>query len=363
MQPNGEYDSGLSPEKLLLWLLTRLDFPIFVGLNAEDDMKNRNSWIGMAAIVVLLGGMIWFLSTGERGSSLNPNDTAFALEDTAWVSHIRIIQMQENREITRVDLEEIDSGVWEVNGTYRAFQPQIGHLLTTLKHIQVKEALTGSGIESAEKILGLMHTRVEVEGPDGPIKTYLVGTSTRNSRGTLMKLEGASQPFIVERPDLQGYINPFFTIDVDIWREKLLWRVQQAELTGIRIEYSGESSTQLWLSREPEEAWKLQPGGTIPDQQALSDYLDQFQKAIFAESFASRKFPTVMEKLKLQQPDVTVSLSLADGSERKVVMYEREDNPNSWFGWVVGEEEFYTIQTFVMERFLRSQEDFLPLAA
>lgn len=319
-------------------------------------MNQSRNLLVIVAILVVLGGAFFFLNFFDRGSTLNPADTAFALEDSSGVRGIRLTQFQQGVPITTIDLQKNQEEIWMVNGTYRAFEPQIGYLLGTLQRLQVKEVLTGKGLESAEKILDLVHTRVEVTDANGPVKTYLLGTSARDSKGTLMKLEGASQPFIVERPDLQGFINPFFTIDVDIWRERLLWRATPAELATIRIEHTDSPEKNLWISTDTESPWTLQPGGETPDPEKLNAYLDQFQGPVYAESFASRKDPEKLDELKERQEDIRLILEYRDGNSTEVVLYLREDNPNSYFGWVLGEEELYTIQHFVFDNFLLSNQ-------
>lgn len=339
--------------------IATIEFASFATSFVHLRMNRRNSWIGILSIAVVLIGLFWFLTSQNRDSTLSPTDTAFALEDTAAVTAIRLIQTQEGKPLTTIDLRKNAEGIWIVNQTYRAFEPQIGYLLTTLHRLQVKEVLTGNGLETAEKVLHLMNTRVEIEGPQGPIKTYLLGTSARDSKGSLMKLEGASQPFIVERPDLQGFINPFFTIDVDIWRERLLWRATAAELREIRIEWPANPEKNLWLATSPEQPWTIQPGGETPDAEKLATYLELFQGAVFAESFAARRDPEQFGQLQEKVPDIKFSLSYADGRQREVVLYLRSDNLNSYFGWVTGEEELYTIQHYVFDDFLLSNSDLL----
>lgn len=321
-------------------------------------MNQSRNLLVIVVILSLLAGIFLFLNFSDRDSTLSSADTAFALQDSLGVTGVRLTQVQEGIPITTIDLQKNQEEIWMVNGTYRAFEPQIGYLLTTLRRLQVKEVLTGQGIESAEKILGLVHTRVEITDANGPVKTYLLGTSARDSKGSLMKLEGARQPFIVERPDLQGFINPFFTIDVDIWREKLLWRATAADLASIRIEHTDSSEKNLWMSTDTESPWTLQPGGETPDPEKLNAYLDQFQGAVYAESFASRKDPEKLEELKERKEDVRLILEYRDGNSTEVVLYLREDNPNSYYGWVIGEEELYTIQHFVFDKFLVSNQSF-----
>ena len=321
--------------------------PIALNMNR---WKSQWPWL---ALMLLLAVACWWLLTQDRQSTLNPQDTAFALQDTSLAQRIHLVQVKEGREITRIELTRTASSPWMVNHTFLAFQAQVGHLLTTLHRLQVRESLTGRGLESAEKILSLMHTRVEVLDGKGPVKTYLLGTSAKDSKGSLMKLEGASQAFIVERPDVQGFINPFFNIDIDLWREKLLWRASEPHLNSIRIQHKTPEND-LWLVRQPEAGWAFQPGGERPDSLALAAYLAQFQGAVYAETFASRNFPETLDSLRSLAPDIRFQLGFSTGESRELVLFERKDNPNNYFGWITGEEELYTLQRFVFDRFLRS---------
>ncbi len=326
--------------------------------------KKRDKGIavwGLLGLVVLLAGVYWVTTKQSRTSSLDAKDIAFSLEDTAAVRSIRLSRVQEGKEVTSVSLVRQANGIWTVNETYRAFVPQITQILTTMHRMQVKETLVGNGLISADKILHLVHTRIEVSGDNGkPIKTYLLGTESKASRGSLMKLEGASDPYIVERPDLQGYINPFFNIDVDIWREKLLWRAEAKDLLEIRIEWPADPERNLILSHEPERPWTLQPDGLLPDHDRLTQYLGQFQGAVFAESFAERTYPDRRLALSKEQPDIRFILRYTDGRSRELVLYARSENPNSYFGWIIGVDELYTVQHFVFDPFLRTPAQLLP---
>ncbi|MDP5171148.1 MAG: hypothetical protein NWR72_12960 [Bacteroidia bacterium] len=319
--------------------------------------KGTSLWIMLAAAILLAIVYVAFINK-DRQSTLDPNEIDFAIADTAAVVHIRLTQTQEGKDLSTVNMAKSPDGIWTINNAYRGFTPQIGHLLTTMSRLQVRESLTGKGEESAEKIISLMHTRVEVFDAKGPIKTYFLASSAKDNRGSVMKLKGADHPYIVERPDLQGFVNPFFTIDVDVWRERLLWRAKASELKEIRVEFTHDPAATLWLAHLPEQAWTLQPGGSSPNPEKLEAYLSMFQGAVFAESFAERTYPGKKEELLTQTPDIRIRLRYLDDSERELVLFERTDNVNSFFGWITGEEELYTVQHYVIDKFLLTQQAF-----
>lgn len=323
--------------------------------------QKRWGWLGAVGVVVALAAIYWWGIRGERQSSLDPEETAFALTDTASVTRIHLTQFQEGDSLLWIDLRRRPDGGWTVNQVHNAFAPQIQHVLTTLHRLEVLEPLTGQGLASAEKILSLMHTRVEVYDQQGLVKTYLLGTEGRGGKGSLMQLAGADRPYMVHRPDLNGFINPFFTLDLDIWREKLLFDAQPARIREIRIEYAAQPEENLTLAREPEGEWLLQPGGLAPRAGDLRAYLDRFQGKVYFESFAERRYVGLKEVLLDEQPDVTFSVTYLDGSQDRLRLWDRPaQNASIFFGLRNDGDQLLTIQHYVLDKFLARQSDLMP---
>ncbi|MEM7658220.1 MAG: hypothetical protein AAF399_18985 [Bacteroidota bacterium] len=321
----------------------------------------------MKQTLTLLGALL-LLGVGygvfvydRDGSSLRQEDIAFAIEDTASIERIQLTRLEKGKPVINIDLKREADGSWLINDQYPVIQPKMDQMLKVLHLVHLKEVLVGEGIQSAEKILRTLHTRVEVYDQQGIVKTYLIGTETKDATGTLVKLADAQAPYIVEMPGLQGYINASFPLEADLYRENLLFPARLSNLQRISVTYPQESDASFTLERSGDN-WLLAGTEQAPNDQALQAYLGLFQGKIYAETFATEDFPGKKEALSEQTPDVFLNLSYLDGQERNVVLFARTENLNNYFGWVEGEPELLTIQRFVIDKFLRSKADFLPLS-
>lgn len=311
----------------------------------------RKNTLLSGAFVLLLGGYFLFFYDQDR-SSLPARDTAFATADTAAIARIVLTRYAEGEATARVQLDRSATG-WTLNGRYPAFLPKVRQVLKVLHLVQVQEVLYDQGVTTAERLLDVMHTRIELFDQGGkPIKTLLLGTQTKDARGSLMKIEGAGQPYVVELPGLQGYINASFPLDTTIWRENLLFIADSARLQEVAITYADAAASFVLRRPAPGAAWRFTGREQAPDSAQLAAYLAAFTGRVYAESFATANYPGLKEKLETQPPDIVFTVSYFDGDSRRIVLYDRTDNLNSLFGWVAGQAELLTIQHFVFDKYL-----------
>ena len=312
-------------------------------------MKKTYILLGILMITI---GLYFFLVHDQGQTSMNPNDIAFAIEDTGAVNRIVLTQYREGETINRMQLDRLPSGRWQLNGEYLVYSHRINYLLQTMHLIHVKEKLIDDGINSALAILDTYHTQMEAFGENGLIKSYKIGTDAQGSRGTLMKLNDSKFPFIVELPGMQGFVNSRFAIDPKVWRENLLFVANPDKIKSVSITYPDPDRSFQLIRESAEDDWRLFASENKLDDAQLQAYLSNFQGQINAESFATNDFPGKLEELKGQAPDVIFSVSYFDMEPRTIYLFEREDNRNNFFGWVEGDEELLTIQHFVFDKFL-----------
>lgn len=315
----------------------------------------------LAGLLILALG-IYLLFVYDRGqSSLNPDDIAFAVEDTAAIQTITLTKVIEGKDIERLVLDRLEDGTWQLDKKYPVFQPRIDYLLKTMHLIHIQEKLVEEGITSGEKILDLTHIRVEIYSAEKRIKGYLLGTSAKGNRGSLMKMMGGRYPYIVELPGLQGYINSHYTMDRKIWRENLLFDGRLDRILGISMNFADAEKSFRLVREDTASDWRLAGEESPLNQANLEKYLAKFDRKIYAESFVQEEYPGKLEDLRNQTPTITFSVNYTSGNTRTCYLFEREENPNNYFGWVEGEDELLTVQHFVFDKFLEERAHLLEL--
>jgi hypothetical protein len=313
----------------------------------------------LAAIVLALGGLAAYLLWRQGSGSLPGAETAFALEDSAAVRRILLERVVKGREEAQVELRRDAAGGWALDGRYPAFAPPVRRMLRTLSLIHVREPLRGPGEETALRILRTLHTRIRLyDGRGRLLKSYLLGTEARGQLGSLMMLEGARRPYIVELPGHQGYINGFFPLEVDFWRENELFYAELDSIAAIGLR-DGRRRLQARLAREaPGGPWRLDLG-SLPDSAALRAYLAPFVGKIYAESFAGGSYPGLLDQLRQKSPDRVLTIEYFHRPPLRVYLFERGDNPSGYFGWREDRGELLTVQRFVIDKFLALPEAWL----
>lgn len=320
----------------------------------------RNNLILLSVLALLIGA--YFLFMYDPGdSSLDESEIGFAIGDTAQVTEIVLVKVIGGEDQQGIQLTKSEGG-WQVNNRYYAFVPRIEKFLHVLSLIRVRDALPPKGQATAGQLLAQGHTRVEIFSEKGLIKAYEVGTEYKGGRGTLMQLEDADDAYVVELPGMQGYLNVYYSLDPNYWRENLLFHGGLSNLRSISVTYSSKAGS-FELSRETAESpWKLGGDGPAANPESISAYFAQFTGKVYGETFVAAKYPGKFEALRSETPYATLSVAYLSGESTQVYLFERDDNPNSYFGWVEGAEELITVQHFVVDKYLAEKSDFLPPA-
>ncbi len=319
----------------------------------------RSNLILLALIIVGIGVWIFFLA-GRDQSSVDPDNIEFAVADTAGIYTIHLSLYSKGELNKSLALLRTQEGSWSLNDQYTVFQPRMNQLLKVMHLIRVKEILAPKGQATGEELLASANLHVEAFDRNGKtIKSYYIGSPAKNGQGNLMKLEGADMPVVVEMPGLQGFVTNYYSLEPLFWRENLLFDGRIDSLQSIAVDYN-DGRTDFSLSRNINGIdWDFPLDSREPDPDALNKYLEGFQGKVYAESFAFENYPGLYNELSQRSPDINVLVQNRNGKETKIVLYKRSDNPNNYFGWIDGQNELLTIQTFVIDKYLKTLEDLL----
>ncbi len=163
----------------------------------------------------------------KTNSSNNEPLSDFAFKDTASISKVRISDT-ENNEIT-ISREKNDQQ-WRINNSeYLANTFNINLILETFYRTIVKQDIPKDGVEHSLTMLSVRHKKVEIFINDEkePIKTWYVGSSTKDHLGTFMLLQNKKQkssiPYITYKPGFYGTLDVRFFTNWKDWRSHLVF--------------------------------------------------------------------------------------------------------------------------------------------
>jgi hypothetical protein len=309
----------------------------------------------LAAVLFMALAVYFTFIFNPNGGTLEPGDTAFAVEDSGAVQRIVMTQYVQGQPKREVRLTRLPDGDWQLNGQYPAMMPRVRNLLKVMSRLQVREVLNDAAQANARRFFAAMRTQVDAYGPGGQLlRSYNLGSETPGARGTLMRMQDSETAYVVELPGLQGYVKAAYSLDPSFWRANRLFDADLSRLLRFSLLYR-EPERSFTLKRVNDSTFALAGPGPAADAQRLDRYLRQFQGMVYGETFAEAQYPGRREKLEQLDPDLRLIATYRDGSERSLVLFDREDNPNNFFGWVEGENELLTVQHFVIDPFLRDR--------
>ena len=318
--------------------------------------------VNLVILVVLLAGVIiayFAFFSNPKDSSITDDETRFAVKDTAAIQKISLTKMVRDEVREEIVLER-KQGIWRVNDSYLADQPQVDNLLTTLSRLTVQAVLTEEGKKNTLTRLRTNHTQVIVSGAEGEMKKFKIGSTNKDQTGNIMLLEGAKNPAVISREGLLGYVSIYFTTTLNRWRDKTLFSERPENLARISVNYQGDPGHSFSLSRDENQGgWNLQEG-VQPDSARVVNYLQKFLRPVDFESFAYETYPQMPDSLRAYPPDVQLQLRNQLGLETTVSLYDRGEIANNYFGYLEGRDELLTIQKFVIDSFLVPVDYFVP---
>jgi hypothetical protein len=318
-----------------------------------STIKDRTTLYLLAAVLVL-GLLYYFFVNRKADGTVDRDEVAFAVEDTASITRIKLSEYIEGKRGTEVVLER-DAPMWRVNGKYNVVPGRMSALLTTLKRIQFREVIHPNARENAFKFLRNNHIRVAVQHTGGST-VYRIGPPTGDHLGTIVWLEGAENPYVAEMPGFEGYLKPMYSVNQDDYRENLILVANSRNITAIEVQSTTrDSSYKLSLANS---RWALE-GSNQLDSSRVYRYLSLFQGRFYAFSFADTIYPGMRAKLQKLTPDIRLRVTQrsAKGPETtEIVLYKRQDNEDVYFAWVVGQPELREVQHFVIDRLLATRD-------
>jgi len=285
-------------------------------------------------VLAALGAAAWWLSSRSTGSTLDPTLSDFAIADTARVTRIHI----SDRKGKTIDLRRTRNG-WNVNGSYRARQPEVSTLLNTFKRIEVKSPVPKSAEETALRAMAASSIKVEIyTGGAEPEKIWIVGHDTKDQKGTHMVLElpgvgRSSAPFIMGMQGFIGILNTRFPTDPDNWRSSSVFSYPDLHaLASVEVEHVARPDASYRIdNRLGATPLLLAPSGaalpmdTVLVQAALLPY-----KEFNYDHIMRDVAPAMRDSLLAAAPNFVITATGRDGAAQSMrlwYMANRSEDP------------------------------------
>ena len=208
-------------------------------------MKKSN--LILLAILAILGSVgAWYLTTKED-SNLEGYDFHFAVKDTADIGKIFLA----DRNGKTVTLTRQNSVNWLVGGKYDVQTDMIKTLLETINQVELKFRLPRQAVAEVVKDIATEGIKIEIYDKSGkPMRTYYVGGSTSDDRGTFMMMENSNEPYVMRIPGFQGMLRPRFQTEEQDWRERFVFKLRPEDIKMVSVDYPNQRAMSFKLQRD-----------------------------------------------------------------------------------------------------------------
>ena len=342
----------------------------------------RTSLVVFAIIVLTVLAII--LVTSNRYSTLENNESSFAVKDTATITKVFIADKNEND----VLLTRTEAG-WMLNNKYRANSAMIKQLFGTLKHLKVKSPVSLAMHDNVIRRMAAISIKVEVYQMvyqvnlfnriklfkhDKLTKVFYVGDATQNNLGTYMLMEGAERPYVVFVPSLRGYLSTRFSPLPDEWKSHVVFNQKLADIKTVQLVFGREPENSFRVDvidgRGNYELTSLMTGKHITDYDTLNllNFLTSFRDLRYETRLNNIKSVVAIDSI-IHSP-VLYELTVIDQKQDTVFvkMFEKKEasqenvgidvalipiDHDRFYGLINDGEDFVLMQYFVFDKVLK----------
>jgi hypothetical protein len=340
-------------------------------------MKKNLRLFYILIVLAIAAGVMWYIK-GENGPITNNPLANFAIEDTASITKIFIIDTKQ--ESVLLERSE-NSRYWTLNGKLLARKDATDLLLKTFKRIKVKEPVSKKMRENVIRVLAGTGKKVEIyQGGDNPSKIYYVGTPTQDHTGTFMLLETpekgrSSEPFVTHMEGFSGFLSTRFFTDEEEWRYTGIFDYPKLDIKQVEVIHhlNPERSFRVELNEDSLSLYSslLQRKVKQFDTLKLRDYMLLYKK-VHLETYQSHLSEAAEDSLVNSDPAFTLRVTENTGKTKKVDLYWKSastqyiDENGMVLPWdgsrmygVVNKGDVVLVQRFVFDPLLQGIEQFV----
>jgi hypothetical protein len=320
-------------------------------------------------IFIALGVTAAVLVLKHRQSTLPQALTDFGYDDTASVTKIILQDHYKNT----IVLERKGKGDWTVNEKYKANQVNIDMILETIKEVRVKNPIPIPAKNNVIKDLATNGIKIDIYSGSKESKSYYVGSPTPDDLGTLMLLQGSSQPFITWIPGFNGYLTPRYMVRLKDWRSPEIYHLNPADITGVTVKYFSNPSQSFTLKVDNNRFLLSRPNDNIKPAASVNPllakkYLSGYRDINF--EVIANLTPHMIDSILKKTPYAEVDLSCGDKIYPPMILYPKyadistksigKDNTDlDRFYGIIGKDskELLLIQTYMVGKLLAVYND------
>ncbi|MCB0733098.1 MAG: DUF4340 domain-containing protein [Flavobacteriales bacterium] len=337
--------------------------------------RNKQSFILLGALIVVLGILVYLRQTAETTQS-DLASREFAIKSGDDISRIFMVDQEGNR----IDLKRQSGNSWTVNDSFEAWQSHVDFLIDeTLEKVAIKGPVPKAARDNVIRRMIITGIKVEVyTNGDEPEMVYYVGGTTPDQLGTYFKHPDDQDPFIVHIPGFNGYLNVRYSLDLDDWISRTVFASERDQIKSVRVEYPSEPLNSFKITNGEQFDVEMDASVAGPLNKGLiKTFLSSFSKLNF-EGYDDSKNPRYIDSLKNTVPLIILTVESFNRGitkmtvypkpmdERTGTLYDKDGNQlavdaDRYYAFVNDRDRLLLIQDYTFGQvFIRSRDLILP---
>ncbi|MBN2669894.1 MAG: DUF4340 domain-containing protein [Bacteroidales bacterium] len=333
-------------------------------------MKNK---IIFGSIILLAGAVIiaqfvgkdnflYALNFNKENSTLNTELSDFAVKNPEIIDKIFLSDKLNNK----VLLEKTEEG-WRVNQQFYAREDAIKNLFDAIEKIRVKSPISRAEHNTQVKRLSVEAHKIELYSKGEKLKTYYIGGSTQDQKGTYALIEGSSVPFVVHIPGFLGFLTPRFITTESLWRENFIFKADPKKIDLVSVE-NHEDSSKSFILQKTDLGYQLLDYENKPikniDTLQVKYYLSNLKRVSY-EAIVVSMNQEKKDSLVQSMPFYTITFKAGDNNKQTIKTYHvpndthYDDNgnllkydPDRMYGVFNGGKDWATVQFYSFDKII-----------
>ncbi|MEQ8927217.1 MAG: hypothetical protein RLO81_15455 [Fulvivirga sp.] len=165
---------------------------------------------------------------------------------------------------------EFSRNTWLVNSSYSADPQRINVLFAILSQVSVRREVASNELAGVDSLMNTKGTQVKFYSDNNMVKSfYVVGDE---GRAVTYMSEDKQTYYLVEIPGYKSYLAGIFLLDVNGWRNPLVFDLNWANLANVQVSYPQNPGNNLAITFN-ERSLSL-VGMSNADSSKLTDLID-----------------------------------------------------------------------------------------
>lgn len=306
----------------------------------------------IAISILLLAAVAFLLFKKDLNHSGNVGVKDFLIEHPEMITKIHYASNNKEEGFLTFT-KDASQNWWVENGKnkYKVDTSSLKDLLFyVLAKVEVKTPVNDSSLNRVNRDMAISATLVQLYEGNKLIRKFYAGSRTPDDLGTYMYLPGAERPCITHIPGHDGYLSPYFTVNINNWRSPVIFEANASEIRTLEIKWNEAPQNGFSIQKQGDELGLSDYSGKeVPaSRNRILSYLDMFS-GITRETGDLPGINRSLERDSILRstPFFEINAVLTNGEKRGLKLYHRKVSTETYSPEdKIGQLKIYETETY-----------------